>query len=330
MNKLLNSSKTNKRKGRGGRTKNRSSFSAHPHSRLFRLHPLFWLVGIWYACTGELFLFLLSALVALQHECAHAFAAYRLGYKLNAIVLMPFGAVIDGDLKGISFTDEIFVALCGPLCNLATAVLFMALWWFAPTTYAFTDTVFYSSLSVALVNLLPAYPLDGGRILHCSLAKLFSKTQTKQALAERKAKNICLCITMLFAGFFLLSFLLQTTQKQANPTLLAFGLFLLVGGLGNKNKDAVYEKIDFSFLPNLKKGVEIRRVAVFEDCPIKDLFPFLSRGNYLIFNVYDKEERLLFEITQNQLSTLFSLAETPYEPIKTLQLRLNTLKMDAF
>ena len=77
---------------------------------LFRLHPLFLIVGIWYACTGELFLFLLSALVAIQHECAHAFASARLGYKLNKIVLMPFGAIIDGDLQGISFKDEILVA----------------------------------------------------------------------------------------------------------------------------------------------------------------------------------------------------------------------------
>ena len=43
------------------------------------MHPLFLLVGVWYAVTGELFLFLLSALVAIQHECAHAFAAAQ-GY----------------------------------------------------------------------------------------------------------------------------------------------------------------------------------------------------------------------------------------------------------
>ncbi|MBO7297673.1 MAG: hypothetical protein J6U60_01345, partial [Clostridia bacterium] len=57
------------------------------------LHPLFIAVGVWYCFTGELFLFLLSCLVALQHECAHAFAAAKLGYKLNKIVLMPYGAV---------------------------------------------------------------------------------------------------------------------------------------------------------------------------------------------------------------------------------------------
>ena len=126
-------------------------------------------MGAWYAFTGELFLFLMSCLVALQHECAHAFAAAKLGYKLNRIVLMPFGAVIDGDLRGISLKDEIYVAICGPLCNLVTAAFFVAVWWCYPATYPYTDSACYSSLTVALVNLIPAYPLDGGRILKCAL-----------------------------------------------------------------------------------------------------------------------------------------------------------------
>ena len=57
-----------------------------------RLHPLFFATGLVYCFTGELFSFLLSCVVALQHECAHAFAAAKLGYKLNAVVLMPYGA----------------------------------------------------------------------------------------------------------------------------------------------------------------------------------------------------------------------------------------------
>lgn len=306
----------------------RFSFLHKSPFHLFRLHPLFLIMGIWYAFTGELFLFLLSAIVALQHECAHAFAAYKLGYKLNAIVLMPFGAVIDGDLKGISFKDEIYVALCGPLCNLITAIFFVALWWFEPTMYAFTDAAFYSSLSIALVNLLPAYPLDGGRILYCCLVRNFSKTQTEQAKAEKKAKRICLAVTLFFAAFFLLAFLLQCIRKQPNATLLAFGLFLFVGAFGNKEKDAVYEKIDFSFLPPLKKGLEIRRIAILADNPVKDLFPFLTRGHYLVFEVYDKQGKLLFELPQNRLSEVFSLAETPYEPLSNLYSRLKATKTE--
>ncbi len=299
--------------------KQRSSFLHR--RRLFRLHPLFLAVGVWYAFTGELFLFFLSTLVAVQHECAHAFAAAKLGYKLNAVVLMPFGAVIDGDLKGISLKDEIFVAVCGPLCNLVTALFFGALWWFAPTTYAFTDTAFYSSVAIALVNLLPCYPLDGGRILQCSLARLLSKRSAEQAKSEQKARAICRAITLGFALTFLLLFLVQCIRKAPNFTLLAFGVFLLVGGFGNGDKSAVYEKLSFSFTPSMQKGVEIRRVAILADSPIKDAFRFLARGYYLVLEVYDGEGRHLFNLPQNQLSALFESAETPYESLLSLHSR---------
>ncbi len=302
-----------KKTEREGRRRGRASLF-----KRLRLHPLFLLTGVWFACTGELFLFLLSTLVALQHECAHAFAAAKLWYKLNAVVLMPFGAVIDGDLRGISVKDEIYVALCGPFCNLVTAVFFMALWWFAPTMYAFTDTAFYSSLAIALVNLLPLYPLDGGRIFRGLLARLFAKGEAQSA-AEKRAGAICKWVTLAGASSLLLVFLLQCIAKAPNFTLLAFGLFLFVGGIGNKG-ESVYEKVDMHFTPSLKKGVEIRRVAVGEECAIKDVFPFLSRGSYLVLEVYGRRgER--FELPQNRLAAWFEKAETPYQTLGELRER---------
>ena len=288
-------------------------------TRLFRLHPLFLLVGVWYAFSGELFLFFVSTIVAVQHEYAHALASRRLGYTLNSIVLMPFGAVIDGDVKGISFKDEIFVALAGPLCNLLTAVLFVALWWFAPTMYAFTDVAYYSSLSVAFVNLLPAYPLDGGRVLHCALARAFSKRTAEEAKAEKRARQICLAVTLAFAVLFLTAFLVLCFEGEYNLSLFVFSLFLLFGGLGNRDKTATYDKIDFTFRAPLSKGVEIRRVAVSKSCAVKDVFRFLARGSYLVLEVYDEGENHLFDLTQNELSYLFSCAKTPYDSLGALR-----------
>lgn len=232
---------------------------------------------------------------------------------------MPFGAVIDGDVKGISFKDEILVALAGPLCNLLTAILFVALWWFQPTMYAFTDVAYYASISVAFVNLLPAYPLDGGRVLHCALARAFSKTTAEEGLAERKARRICLAVTFTFAVLLFVAFVLLCFQGTYNLSLFVFSLFLFFGGLGSRDKTAVYDKIDFSFRAPLAKGVEIRRVAVEDTCAIKDVFRFLSRGSYLVLEVYDNAERHLFNLAQNELALLFSRAETPYDTLRQLR-----------
>ncbi len=284
----------------------------------FSIHPLFLLVGVWYSFTGELFLFLLSALVALQHECAHAFAAAKLGYKLNKIVLMPFGAVIDGDLKGISLKDELSVALAGPFCNLLTAGFFAALWWFAPTTYAFTDTAYYTSLAIALVNLLPAYPLDGGRVLKCVLENALSKTRRFSHSAERTAGRTCQALTLLFAiGFFLL-FLLSIIQNGIwELSALLFSIFLFFGSFGNREKTA-YDKLDLSCKDALARGVELKRVAVLSSCSIKDTFRYLTRGTMLVLEVYDEREKRLFELTQNELDELFEYADTPYATLHSL------------
>ena len=298
------------------RRENRRSFNSRPR---FSLHPLFLLVGAWYCIKGELFLFLASCLVAVQHECAHAFAAAKLGYKLNRIVLMPFGAVIDGDLRGISPKDEITVAVWGPLCNLFTAGFFAALWWFAPTTYAFTDTACYTSLAIAIVNSLPAYPLDGGRVLRALLVRAFLKRTAKTREAERRAERVCRAVTFLFSALLLLTFVVLFVQKQPNFSLLAFGVFLLVGGFGNREKDAVYDKMDFSCKDALKKGVELRRVAVLDSLPVKDALKYITQGSYLVLEVYDERENKLFDLPQNALGEFFLASENPNAPLSEVQ-----------
>ena len=302
----------------GERRKRRSPSFSQEKPLSIHLHPLFLLAGVWYAFKGELFLFFMTALVAIQHECAHAFASAKLGYKLHKIVLMPFGAVIDGDLQGISFKDEIFVALCGPLCNLCTALFFGAIWWFVPTMYAFTDTAFYSSIAIALVNLLPAYPLDGGRVLRCALTRAFLKTRPQAEKAEKLADRICRAISLLFALAFLAIFVAQCLDATPNLTLFAFALFLGVGALGNKDKLSIYRKIDFSLHRPMQNGVEIRRVAVLESCTVKTALRFITKGAYLVLEIYDEGENKLFELTQNELAALVLRSKSPYQTLRSI------------
>jgi len=294
--------------------------------RRFFVHPLFFLVGIWFCFIGKLPLFLMSALVALQHECAHAFAAARLGYRLNRVVLMPYGAVIDGDLKSLSLKDELTVALWGPLANLFTAGFFVALWWLYPTAYAFTDSACYASLSIALVNLLPAYPLDGGRILKSLLAAAFESAGYPPVRAEKRSGAICRAITFSFAGGLAVLFFAFAAQGRLNATLLLFALFLLFGGIGNgKENAAVYGKLDFSFRDAFQRGVEIKRYAVSNQNVVKTALKFLSKGNYLILDLYDDGERYVGSLTQTQLFEAFE-SESLYAPlgeifVKTAQKR---------
>ena len=259
----------------------------------------------------------MSCLVAVQHELAHAFASAKLGYTMRKIVLMPFGAVLEGDLSGITLKDEIIVALYGPLCNLFTAFFFGALWWFHPTMYAYTDTAYYTSLSVALVNLLPCYPLDGGRVLRATLTSTIYKRKGDYPKAERTAYTLCKALSITLGALLCAIGVLLFFTGRGNVSACVFGAFLIVGAVQN-TKNVSYAKIRFSNEDALKRGVETRRIAMLHTCKLKDVFRFIRHGSFLILDVYSADETLQFTVTQNELDELFLRAPSPYATLGEL------------
>lgn len=195
------------------------------------IHPLFFVFGLYFALTGKVFLFLTFTLTALMHEYGHALAAERLGYKMNKITLMPYGAVINGAIGGLSYKDEVTVALAGPLTNLFICILFTAAWWLVPEIYPYTDTVLFANLSVVAINILPAYPLDGGRIVAAALSLKFPQ---KKVLFAMKIIGAVIGATLLSAFVFSLF-------NTPNISLLFFSLFILVGAL-KKTDERAYVK----------------------------------------------------------------------------------------
>ena len=101
----------------------------------FKVHPLFILFGIYFVFTGKVFSFIVYTLSALIHELGHAIEAQKCGYRLFNVTLMPFGAVIKGDISGMGYLDEIRVSLSGPFVNFCIGVGLVALWWTFPETY---------------------------------------------------------------------------------------------------------------------------------------------------------------------------------------------------
>ncbi len=226
------------------------------------------------AFTGTLFLFLAAVLAALEHECAHAFAARRYGYALDSVTLMPYGAVVSGDLAGIPPKEEIAVLLAGPLANAATGFFFVALWWLYPETYAYTDVAAYVSFSLFFVNLLPAWPLDGGRILRVLL----------RPLGEGRAAAVCRALSFVTAAG-ILGYFVYTCFSEPAFSALFFALFLAAGAFGG----ARYSRIVFSREKTLARGVEERRIAISADAALSDGLRFLREDKYLTLLLFEGE-----------------------------------------
>ena len=239
------------------------------------VHPLFFAFGIYFALTGKVFLFLNFTLTALIHEFGHAFACERLGYKMNKISLMPYGAVVNGAIDGLSYKDEVKVALFGPLANLLVCVFFTCLFWLIPEWYPYLESVVFSSLCVFAVNLLPAYPLDGGRILSATLSLYFKR---KTSLLVTKI------IGLIFSTLLLALFIYSIIIKTVNFSLLFFCLFLLVGSLKKVKENAYVRAFSSHSTCNLRVK-ECKHYLVNGEVLLKDLIAITGSENFFTLEI---------------------------------------------
>ena len=118
-----------------------------------------------------------------MHELMHSIVAQRYGIKVRQIILFIFGGVSEIPEEARDFRKEFRIAVAGPLMSFAIAGGFAGLWWLImqsgaspqfPTVSVLEGVLLYGAIINALVgafNLIPAFPLDGGRILRAGLVR---------------------------------------------------------------------------------------------------------------------------------------------------------------
>jgi Zn-dependent protease len=167
-------------------------------------------------------LFLASILL---HELGHSWVARREGIEVDSITLWLFGGVAEFKDRFTSAGAEFRVALSGPLVSIGLGVLFVliALADLPTAVDAVAAWLGYINLILAAFNLLPASPLDGGRVLHAALWR----AKGDFAWATRVASEIGQGFGYLFIALGLVMFVFQGSFSGA---WLAFiGWFLLQG-----------------------------------------------------------------------------------------------------
>ncbi|MBR1867004.1 MAG: site-2 protease family protein [Clostridia bacterium] len=269
----------------------------------FSVHPLFFLFGLYFAATGKVFSFLAFTFTAVIHEAGHAFAAEKLGYKLKNVCLMPYGAVISGDVSGLKLRDEIKIVVAGPLINLLLGLSTLALWWIFPETYPYTELMATANFSLFFVNLLPAYPLDGGRLL---LAILSLRLKRKTAVKIARATGVALGAGM--AGLFVYSLF-----STPNLSILFFAFFMIFGALEVRKENAYFAIAESFSLEKIKRGKEVKTLAITADYTLKRLYPLLS-DEYLYRLIVYKADKTSTVIEPRELAEIFG-TRSPYDRI---------------
>lgn len=156
----------------------------------------------------------------LLHEMAHVFYALRTGGRVRSITLMIVGGVSEVTELPRRHRDEVLMALVGPLTSVGLGVLLIGLLAMLPESRVFTPRFAVSYLSglnifLGLFNLLPAFPMDGGRILRGLLAG---------RMGLLRATRVASGVGKGFAGLFFLVGLLTL-----NPFLFVIAFVVLTG-----------------------------------------------------------------------------------------------------
>ncbi len=279
-----------------------------------RIHLTFPLILIWAAfqygaaagnaTTGAIFgvvvILLLFVLVTL-HELGHSFAAQYYGVPVKQIVLLPIGGLAQMAQIPENPKQEFVISVAGPAVNVVMAVLMgaMILVFNIPLTAPFTGIsltfavifsyIFYYNIMLALFNLLPAFPMDGGRIFRALLAMKLSYT-TATLIAGNVGRALAVAMGLyglLNGGIFLMlialfifsgasqEMMMVQFQQRKRRGEIPTHVYLMPGHMVQE----VYSPHALVLNPNdsLEQAMQVRMQG------IQNNFPVTQDGRYLGF-----------------------------------------------
>jgi Zn-dependent protease len=249
----------------------------------------YWIIGIFGAAT--------SFISILLHEIAHSIVALRYGLKVRQIVLFVFGGVsdIEEGQSSKDFRKEFKIAIVGPLTSFVIAAVLGLSWWILVSvaqigqSTSFSANANYNVITIidailqygAIINtvlggfnLLPAFPLDGGRILRSALLRW--KRDYDQS--TKIAIKIGAAISYVFMA---IGFIIMLSGSFIGGVWLLFmGWFLNSGAQSYLEQHQLSAALSGVYLKDI---TNTKFVSVKPDITINELL-----NNY--FNVYRKSE----------------------------------------
>jgi Zn-dependent protease len=211
----------------------------------FRIHVTFFLLlayvffsdikqGFGQAGLSVLFVCAIFACVVI-HELSHSLVARRFGREPKSITLLPIGGVAMIDMMPTKPSQEIAISIVGPITNILIAILLAMIGGSSiaaalknssnlTTSQLFLTDLIVANIVLAVFNLIPALPMDGGRVFRSILALKFGFLRaTLWAVAVGKV----IAVFFMVYGYF------------KNPWLILIGFFIYTGADSEK-RQALY------------------------------------------------------------------------------------------
>ncbi|MWV46714.1 Zn-dependent protease [Paenibacillus sp. HJL G12] len=273
------------------------------------LHPFFVILMLFSVITGHFLELIVLFSIVFIHELGHMAAALLFGVRIRSVQLLPFGGVVEMEDHGeLTAWKEIGIAIAGPLQNLLMIVAALLVREWGAGDGAFLNYVIFGNGMIALFNLLPILPLDGGKIVHAAASLYFPYHET---LLWSSRISIAGSIGVVF--FSVLPFLQGENRIQLN--LLLIGIFLLYSNWTD------YRHVPYRFtrfLMNREKRYGGSETGGFAQPIIADqakhldsILRLFKREKYHVIYVMNKQGGLIAMLPEQRLISAYFATDRP-------------------
>ncbi|WP_299817939.1 site-2 protease family protein [uncultured Pontibacter sp.] len=232
-------------------------------------------------------------LCVVLHELGHALTAKRFGIKTKMITLLPIGGVASLERMPEKPKQELLIAVAGPAVNVAIALL---LWLTLPSLQNIPNEEFFIRITPAnflylllfvnvvlvVFNAIPAFPMDGGRVLRALLAFKLGRVRATQIAANL---GQLLAIGFIFIGLFY------------NPFLILIGAFVFFGAYA---ENMLVQHLDYLRGHSVREGMMTNFVSLAPSETVKDALNKLLMGSEHEF-IIELEGKVVGILTRMQL-----------------------------
>lgn len=235
-----------------------------------------------------------SFFIVILHEIAHYITARYYGFSGFDIEFLAFGAVLKfKELDEASPKQDLIISISGPMLNIALAVIFYFLYKNSQLNGFYI--MFSGNLAIGLFNLIPAFPLDGGRILRDLL---------NFRLTYKKSNKIMIVISIVIGIILMFFYVLIYFKGSNNFNVGIIGLFIIVSSLQENERisyiimgDIIKKKYKF-----IKNGyIENKNTSVYYKNDLLGLMSLFDKNKYNIFTVLDTEMKVMDIIYEEEV-----------------------------
>jgi stage IV sporulation protein FB len=255
---------------------------------------IFLLPGVAIAA-GYTYEYLVVFLSILLHEAGHITVAHFFGGRVHSLTILPIGinaSISEGNTRK---SDAAAVNLAGPVVNLLIFFICLVINKIFRLDNSLLNLIMNSNILLAVFNLMPVLPLDGGRVLRCIIE---DRKGWRYAYHVSKRLSIFLAVAVIILG------IIQIIANHHNFSLLIIG-FYMVFFLNSGKTEAVFlnmKRIVYRRMRFLKKGVyEARQLAVLKTMHVGEVLKYMDFDRFHTFLVVDENLKVVSTLTEQEI-----------------------------